>query len=133
VSLSESPLIRAVVSEFDKVVEMSGLDKALISLFTKLLHALVARILVFNDSCCNSRGMKRQEVGENSGNACYHSVQNLLSSRLMSKNIKVRIYRTIILPVVLYGCETWYLTLREEHRLKDVSEQGVENIWTKEG
>jgi hypothetical protein len=44
-------------------------------------------------------------------------VQNLLSSRLLSKNIKIRIYKTIILPVVLYGCETWSLTLREEHRL----------------
>jgi hypothetical protein len=44
------------------------------------------------------------------------SVQNLLSSRLLSKNIKVRIYKTIILTVVLYGCETWYLILREEHR-----------------
>jgi hypothetical protein len=54
----------------------------------------------------------------NSGNACYHSVQNLLSSRLLSKNLKSRIYKTIILPVVLYGCETWSLTLREEHRLK---------------
>jgi hypothetical protein len=54
----------------------------------------------------------------NSGNACYHSVQNLLSSRLLSKNIKIRIYKTIILPVVLYGCETWSLTLREEHRLR---------------
>jgi hypothetical protein len=41
----------------------------------------------------------------NSGNACYHSVQNLMSSRLLSKNINVRIYKTIILPVVLYGCE----------------------------
>jgi len=40
------------------------------------------------------------------GNACYHSVQNLLSSRLLSKNLKIKIYRTIILPVVLYGCET---------------------------
>jgi hypothetical protein len=54
----------------------------------------------------------------NSGNACYHSVQSLLSSRLLSKNIKMRICRTIILPVVLYGCETWSLTLREEHRLR---------------
>jgi hypothetical protein len=43
----------------------------------------------------------------NSGNACYHSVQNLLSSRLLSKNVKIRIYKTIILPVVLYGCENW--------------------------
>jgi hypothetical protein len=53
-----------------------------------------------------------------SGNACYHSIQNLLSSRLLSKNVKIRIYKTIILPVVLYGCETWSLTLRGEHRLR---------------
>jgi hypothetical protein len=45
----------------------------------------------------------------NSGNAYYHSVQSLLSSRLLSWNIKIRIYKTIILPVVLYGCETWSL------------------------
>ena len=53
-----------------------------------------------------------------SGNACYHSVQNLLSSNLLSKNLKIKIYRTIILPIVLYGCETWSLTLREECRLR---------------
>jgi hypothetical protein len=41
-----------------------------------------------------------------------------LSSPLLSKNVKFRIYKTIILPVVLYGCETWSHTLREEHRLK---------------
>ena len=41
----------------------------------------------------------------------------LLSSRLLSKKLKVKTYKTIILPVVLYGCETWSLTLREEHRL----------------
>jgi len=45
-------------------------------------------------------------------------VQNILSSSLLSKNLKIKIYRTIILPVVLYGCETWYLTLREERRLR---------------
>jgi hypothetical protein len=49
----------------------------------------------------------------NLGNACY-----LLSSHLLSKNVKIRIYKTIILPVVLYGCETWSLTLREEYRLR---------------
>jgi hypothetical protein len=49
-------------------------------------------------------------------NVSYHSVQNLVSSRLLSKNIQIRIYKTIILPVVLYGCETWSVTLREEHR-----------------
>jgi len=52
------------------------------------------------------------------GNACYHSVQNLFSSRLLPKNLKIKIYRTIILPVVLYGCETWSLTLREERTLR---------------
>jgi hypothetical protein len=41
-----------------------------------------------------------------------------LSSRLLSRNVKVKIYKTIILPVVLYGCETWSFTLREEHRLR---------------
>jgi hypothetical protein len=54
----------------------------------------------------------------NSGNACYHSVQGLLSSHLLSRNVKVKIYKTIILPVVLYGCESWSLTLREVHRLR---------------
>ena len=53
-----------------------------------------------------------------SGNACYHSVQNLLSSRLLSKNLKIKIYRTIIMPVFLYGCETWWLTLLEERKLR---------------
>jgi len=45
-------------------------------------------------------------------------VQNLLSSRLLSKNLKIKIYRTIILPVVLYGCETWSLILREGRKLR---------------
>jgi hypothetical protein len=56
--------------------------------------------------------------GLNSGNACYHSVQNLLSFRLLSKKLWVRIYKTIILPVVLCACETWSLTVREEHKLR---------------
>jgi hypothetical protein len=47
-----------------------------------------------------------------SGNACYYSV------RLISKTLKIKIYKTVILPVVLYGCETWSLTLREERRLR---------------
>jgi hypothetical protein len=50
----------------------------------------------------------------NSGNPCYHSVQNLLSSHLISKNLKMRIYETTILPVVLYGCETWSFTLKKK-------------------
>jgi hypothetical protein len=49
--------------------------------------------------------------------AYYHSVQNLLSSSLLSKKLKIRIYKTIILPVVLYGCATWSLTFSEERML----------------
>jgi len=51
-----------------------------------------------------------------SENTCSHSVQNLLSSSLLSKKLMIKVYRTIILPVVLYGCETWSLTLRKEER-----------------
>ena len=53
-----------------------------------------------------------------SGNACYHLVQNILSLRLLSKIVKIKIYRTIILPIVLYECETWLLTMREERKLR---------------
>ena len=45
-------------------------------------------------------------------------MQNLLSPSLLSNNIKIKVYRSIILPVVLCGCETLLLTLREEHRLR---------------
>jgi len=51
-------------------------------------------------------------------------VQNVLSSGLLSKNLKIKIYRTIILPVLLYGCETWSFTLSEERRLR-LSEKWV--------
>jgi len=45
-------------------------------------------------------------------------MQYLLSSRLLSKNLKIKIYRNVIMPVVLFGCETWSLTLREERKLR---------------
>jgi len=64
-----------------------------------------------------------------SGNACYHSVQNPLSSSLLSKNLKIKIYRTVIFPVVLYGYETWWLTLREEHRLRVFENRVVRKIF----
>ncbi|KAJ4426699.1 hypothetical protein ANN_26497 [Periplaneta americana] len=73
---------------------------------------LAAKLTNINDT--------REEIKRriNMGNACYYSVEKLLSSSLLSKNLKVRIYKTVILPVVLYGCETWTLTLREEHRFR---------------
>jgi hypothetical protein len=53
----------------------------------------------------------------NSRNVCYHSYQNRPSSHPLSQTVKIRIHKTIILPVDLYWCETWPLTLREEHRV----------------
>jgi len=51
-------------------------------------------------------------------NACYHSVQNLLSLSLITKIFKIKIYRNIILPLVLFGRKTWSFTMREERRLR---------------
>jgi hypothetical protein len=62
--------------------------------------------------------MKKLRANGKSGNAYYHSLQNGLPSSLLSKNIKIKIYRTIILPVVSCGCDTWSLTFKEEQRLR---------------
>ncbi|PNF20252.1 hypothetical protein B7P43_G15719 [Cryptotermes secundus] len=97
--------------------------------FFRLLDSLVLRVFSFDPQplstvsfyfICSSTALffSLQCSSFISGNACYHSVQKLLSSRLLSQNLKIRIYKIIILPVVLYGCETWSLTLREEHRLR---------------
>ena len=58
------------------------------------------------------------KIGINSRNVFYHSVLKLSSSRMLHKNIRIKIYRTKILPVVLCGCETWSLLLRDEQRLR---------------
>jgi hypothetical protein len=64
-----------------------------------------------------------------SGNGCYHSVQNLLSFSSLCKNVNVKVHRTIILPVVLYCCETWSLTLREESRLRVLENSVLRRIF----
>ena len=56
-------------------------------------------------------------------------MQNILSSSLLFKNLKIKIYRTIILPVVLYGCETWSLTLRKERRLRVLENKVLRRIF----
>jgi hypothetical protein len=63
------------------------------------------------------------------GNACYYLVQNLLTSNLLSKNTKMKIYRIIILPVVLYGCETCPLTLRDERRLRGFENKVLRRVF----
>jgi hypothetical protein len=65
----------------------------------------------------------------NSGNACCHLVQSLLSSCLLSRNVKFKIHKTIILPLVLCGCETWSLALREEHRLRVFEDRVLRRIF----
>ena len=64
-----------------------------------------------------------------SGNVCYPSVKNIVSSSLMSKNIKLTMYISVILPFVLYGCETWSLTLREERRLRVFENRELRRIF----
>jgi hypothetical protein len=78
----------------------------------------VAQLKYFGMTVTKNVIQKEHERRLNSGNACYHSVQNLMSSYLLSKKMKIRICKTIILPVVLNGYEAWSLTIREEHRLR---------------
>jgi len=65
----------------------------------------------------------------NSGNVCYHFDQNLLSSRLHSTNLKIKIFKIINLPIVLYGCETWSLTLRGGSRLRVYEKRMLRRIF----
>ena len=68
----------------------------------------------------------------NVGNACYYSLEKILSSHLLSKKLKVNTYKTIILLVVLYACETWSLMLREEHRLRVFENKVLRKIFVTE-
>jgi hypothetical protein len=88
-------------------------QKCFIVLVTMVLNMLCFVVI-------SNRGNIQEEIKSrlNSGNACYNSVQNILHSSLLSINLKIKIYRTVIFPVVLCGCETWSLTLREERRLR---------------
>ena len=63
------------------------------------------------------------------GNACYYSLEKILLSRLLSKILNVNTYKTIILPVLLYGCETWSLALREEHSLRVLKDKVLRKIF----
>jgi len=83
----------------------------------------VAKFKYLGTTLTNQNDIRDMKSRLNSGNACYYSVQNILSSRFKSKSLNIKIYKTVTLPVVLYGCETWSLTLREEQSVE-------EDIWT---
>jgi hypothetical protein len=105
-----------------KYMVMSGDQNAGQNHNIKLDYKSFERVEQFNylGTTLTNRNSIQEDIKSrlNSENACYHSVQDLLSSRLLSKNTKIKIYRTIMLPVVLYGCETWSITLREKNRLR---------------
>jgi hypothetical protein len=88
----------------------------------KIGNKLFLNVLQFKyvETTVINRNLIQEEIERrlNSGNVCYHSVQNLLSSCLLLKNVKIRIYKTIILPAVMYEWETGSLKLREEYRLR---------------
>jgi hypothetical protein len=89
----------------------------------------VAKLKYFVMTLTNQNCMYEEiKSSLNSGNACYQFVHNLLSSHMLSKNIGIKIYRSIILPVVLYACETWPLILSEERRLRAFSNRVLRNM-----
>jgi hypothetical protein len=64
----------------------------------------------------NQKNIHEETASRLKSEIAFHpSVRNVWSSRLLSKNVKIKIYKTIILVVVLCGCETWFLTLKQEH------------------
>jgi hypothetical protein len=103
----------------------------------KITNRLFENVLQFKylGTTVTNQNLIQEEIKGrlNSGTAGYHSVQKLLCSGLLLKNLKIRIYKTIILPVVLYGCETWSLTSREEHRLRVFENRVLRRILGQKG
>ena len=106
----------AIYSDKTKYVIMSRDQNAGRSHSMKIGNSPIERVEEFKylETTLTNQNPIQEEIKSRLklGNACYYSVQNLLSSSLLSKNLKIKIYRTIILPVVLYGYKTWSLTLR---------------------
>ena len=93
-----------------KYMVMSREQTAGLSHTMKVDNSSIERVeeFIYLGTTLTNQNSVREEIKSRLklGNACYHSVQNLLSSSLLSKILKIKIYRTIIFPILLYGCET---------------------------
>jgi hypothetical protein len=122
-----------VNSEKSKYIFMSLYQTAGQNNYVRVANKSFDKLAKFNylGSTLTDQNCIHEEIRSrlNSGNACFHAVQNLFSSRLLSRNVKIRTNKTIILPVVLYGCETWSLTFREEHLLRVVENRLLRRIF----
>jgi hypothetical protein len=99
------------MSHYQKARQMHSIKRANRSFEDAAQFRYLATTLT-DQNCMHEETKSRP----NSRNACYHSVQSVLSSRLLFRKVTVKMFKTITLPVVLYGCETWSMTIREENR-----------------
>jgi hypothetical protein len=86
--------------------------------YSQLAFESLPSLRAFGNNSNKSKLGSQSKSRLNFGNACYHSVQSVMCSHLVPRNLKIKIYKTIILHVVLYGCETFTLTVRDVHRLR---------------
>ena len=105
----------------DRTTDMQKTIRHFPRLSVSVLNSKCASRLIDPTKMCQGISLKIQNcmhgevaIGVNSKNVFYHSVQKLSSSRNLHKNVRIKTYRTKILPVVLCGCETWSLSLRDE-------------------
>jgi hypothetical protein len=116
--------------EKTKIILMSHCKKAG-QMYSIMIRNRFLEVQMFGKKSNRSKWHARRDQEQTKFDECLlHSVQGILPSLLLSRNINVKIYKTIILPVFLYGRETLSLTVRKEHRLT-VSENRV--IWTQKG
>jgi hypothetical protein len=86
--------------------------------------------IYFGANITNSNSIDEEIMSRlNMGNVCYHLKQNLLSFSLLSKSMKIKTYRTVTLPVLLYGLKAWSLTMGQKHRLRVFENRVLKKIF----
>jgi hypothetical protein len=116
---------RMLISRVQNIVQ-----KHIMKIANRFFEDLAKLRYLGTDQNCIHEGIK---IRQNSGSACYDSVQSLLSSGLLSRNVEVEIYKTIILPVVLYGCETWVSHINGKHGLRVFETRVLRRIFGHKG